>query len=188
MIEFRFSTFLKFLLVVAAIIGGCDYLSRTDRLSARLSELKSQSLQIRQAVDERKQEWHGLQIASDKVKSILHREQELQKQQDALGQKQRSLEGQIYYLSAAMDEAVKQVRSQAIGTLLPELRIPDREFLRNTRILKIDDNSITFLHQDGVANLHLESSSLPQDMVVKYDLGESGISRHLHQLVQQMTP
>lgn len=187
MFEFHYSTFLKFLLLLAAVLGGCEYLSRTDKLNAQLGEAHSLVASAKEIAEARRLEWTQLKSARDKLDGTLKRENAAIQQREELDQKQRKLEGEIKYLAASMTDMVAKIRLAAIGSVIQELKLPDGGSLQNTKILKIDDNSISFLHNDGVANLQVSTEKLPQELIEKYDLGPNGLAKTLQLLESEMT-
>ena len=187
MFEFHYSTFLKFLLLLAAVLGGCEYLSRTDKLNAQLGEAHSLVASAKEIAEARRLEWTQLKSARDKLDGTLKRENAAIQQREELDQKQRKLEGEIKYLAASMTDMVAKIRLAAIGSVIQELKLPDGGRLQNTKILKIDDNSISFLHNDGVANLQVSTEKLPQELIEKYDLGPNGLAKTLQLLESEMT-
>lgn len=182
MFEFRFHTLLKAMLALACVLGGCEYLSRLNKLKAELAEVKDLAGQAREAAEQREKEWSEIKRAKDKLDELAKRESELLKHQDLLDQKERRLTGEIKYLSASMTTAVENARTAAVGSLIPELRLHGRSTLRNAKILKITNDSITFLHEDGVANLSVTAEELPADLVQKDDLGPNSIFKGLQRL------
>ena len=121
MFEFRFSTFLKFLLLLAAVLGGCEYLSRTDKLNAQLGDVRSLAASTKETVEARRLEWTQLNSAKDKLDAAMNREKAALQQRDELDQKQRKLEGEIKYLAGSMTAIVAKVRSAAIGSEIKEI-------------------------------------------------------------------
>ncbi|HRH96765.1 MAG TPA: hypothetical protein PLB55_12560 [Prosthecobacter sp.] len=186
MFEFRFSTFLKFLLLLAAVLGGCEYLSRTDKLNAQLDDARSLAASTKETVETRRQEWTQLKSARDKLDAALKREKETLQQRDELDQRQRKLEGEIKYLAGSMSEFVAQVRAADIGSEIKELKLPEGGRLQNAKILKIDNGSISLLHENGVASLRVSADELPADLVKKFDLGTNSIAERLQQLNNQL--
>jgi outer membrane murein-binding lipoprotein Lpp len=187
MFQFHYSTLFKALLLLALVLGGCEYLNRTDKLKERLAELNSSLPQLKETAGLRSQEWGELKAAKDKHDAMLKREQAELAKKDQLDQKQRKLEGEIKYLSASMKATVEKARSSAIGTVIPELKLPERSALKNAKILKVSDDSITFLHEDGVANLQVKAEELPAEFVQKYDLGPNSISKGLLRLMGEIS-
>jgi hypothetical protein len=180
--EFRFSILIKALLVFACILGGCEYLSQLDNLKAELAELKAQAGPLRETEDLRRQEWTKLKAAKDKLDQLMQHEAKLHKQRDLLDTQERKLTGEIKYLAGSMTAAVEKARSSAIGTVFPELKLPGHPTLHNAKIFKINDDSISFLHEDGAANLHVKAEELPVELVQKYDLGLKSIHKALLRL------
>ena len=187
MFEFRFSSFLKALLLLACIIGGCDYLAILDKLKAELAELKSQTGTARETAELRRQEWTEIKAAKDKLDQLEARMNEVIRQRDLLDTKERKLTGEIKYMADSMAAAVENIRTLAIGTVIPELRLPGRSALYNAKIFKINDNSISFLHEDGVANLQAKTEELPVELVQKYDLGPKSIHVGLLRLLDELS-
>ena len=181
---FHFSTFLRGLLILACILGGCEYLSSLDKLNTQLAELKEIASPAQERADRRRQEWNELKQAKDTLDQLVQREKELLDQKDRLDQKERRLTGEIKYLTDSMTGVVAKLRSSAIGTVIPELKLLGRPALRNAKIFKITDDAISFLHEDGVANLRATTEELPLDLVKKYDLGEKSLSQRLQKLLK----
>lgn len=176
------------MLLLSCVIGGCDYLAKLDKLKADLAELKSQADTARETADLRRQEWTEIKTAKDKLDQLEARMTEVIRQRDLLDAKTRKLTGEIKYMADSMAAAVEKVRSAAIGTVIPELRLPGRSALHNAKIFKINDNSISFLHEDGVANLQAKTDELPMEFVQKYDLGPKSIHGGLQHLVEELSP
>lgn len=187
MLEFRLSTFLKAIVMLALILGGCEYLSKTDKLKVQLAELQSLAISNRETADVRTQEWNKLKNARDKSDQASKSESLAMKKSDALGQRERKLEGEIKYLAASMTTTVEKVRTAAIGIMIKELKLPDGGTLKNAKILKIEDSSISFLHEDGVANLKVKTEELPKEFVEQYDLGLNSLTKRLQRLDHDMT-
>ena len=188
MFEFRFSSFLKALLLLACIIGGGGYLVKLDKLKAELAELKSLADTARETADLRHQEWTEIKTAKDKLDQLESRMTEVNRQRDLLDTKERKLTGELKYMAASMAVAVENTRKFAIGTVLPELRLPGRSALHNVKIFKINDDSVSLLHEDGVANLQAKTDELPLEIVQKYDLGPKSIHGGLQHLIDELSP
>ncbi len=188
MFEFRFSSFLKALLLLACVIGGCDYVVKLDKLKAELAELKSLADTARETADLRRQEWTEIKTAKDKLDQLEARMTEVIRQRDLLDTKERKLTGELKYMTASMAVAVENTRTFAIGTVIPDLRLPGRSALHNAKIFKINDDSVSFLHEDGVANLQAKSDELPVELVQKYDLGPKSIHGGLQHLIDELNP
>jgi len=185
--EFRFITFVKALLLLVCVLGGCDYLSKLDKLKTDLAELKTQAAAARETVEMRRQEWSELKAATDKLDQLVQHEAELIKKRDLLDTQERRLTGEIRYLTDSMAAVVEKARSSAIGTVIPELKLPGRPTLHNAKIFKISDDSISFLHEDGVANLNVKTDELPVDFIQRYDLGQKSINKGLQHLMNELT-
>lgn len=187
MFEFRFSSFLKALLLLACIIGGCDYLAKLDKLKTEIAELKTQADTARETAELRRQEWTEIKAAKDKLDQLEARMTEVIRQRDFLDTKERKLTGEIKYMTDSTAAAVENTRTFAIGTVIPELRLPGRAALYNAKIFKINDDSISFLHEDGVANLQARTDELPVEFVQKYDLGPKSIHGSLLRLLDELS-
>ena len=185
--EFRFITFVKALLLLACVLGGCDYLSTLDKLKSDLVELKAQAAAARETAELRRQEWSELKTAKDKLDHLVQHEAELIKKRDLLDTRERRLTGEIRYLTDSMAAVLEKTRSSAIGTVIPELRLPGRPTLHSAKIFKISEDSISFLHEDGVANLNVKTDELPVDFIQRYDLGQKSIIKGLQRLMSELT-
>lgn len=188
MFEFRFFSLLKALLVLACVLGGCEYLSKLDKLKAELAEVKSQANTARETAELRRLEWTEIKTAKDKLDQLAAHMAEIIRQRDLLDTQERKLTGEIRYMADSMTAAVEKVRSAAIGTEIPELRLAGRPALHNSKILRITDDSISFLHEDGVAGLHVKTDDLPMEFVQKYDLGTKSIHKGLQRLKDELSP
>ena len=187
MSDFRFISFLKALLLLACVLGGCEYISKLDKLKAELAELKTHAGTARELVAQRRQEWNELKTAKDKLDKLLEHEAELIKQRDLLDTKERKLAVEIKYLADSMAAVVEKTRSSAIGTVIPELKLSGRPTLHNAKLFKFSDESISFLHSDGVANLKATPDELPPEFVQKYDLGTKSVSQRLRKLLKDLS-
>jgi len=185
--EFRFITFVKALLLLACVLGGCDYLSKLDKLKSDLVELKAQAAAARETAELRRQEWSELKTAKDKLDQLVQHEAELVKKRDLLDTQERRLTGDIRYLTDSMAAVLEKTRSSAIGTVIPELKLTGRPTLHNAKIFKISDDSISFLHEDGVANLNVKTDELPPEFVQRYDLGTKSIAQGLRKLLKDLS-
>ncbi len=163
-------------------MGGCEYLSRTDKLNAQLGEAHSLVATAKEIAEARRLEWTQLKSAREKLDAALKRVNAALQQREELDQKQRKLEGEIKYLATSMSNMVAQIRLAAIGSVIKELRLPERSLLLNAKVLKIGDDSISFLHEDGVANLRVRTDQLPKDLIQKYDLDPNSTSKQLRHL------
>jgi len=185
--EFRFITFVKALLLLACVLGSCDYLSKLDKLKSDLVELKAQAAAARETAELRRQEWSELKTAKDKLDQLVQHEAELVKKRDLLDTQERRLTGDIRYLTDSMAAVLEKTRSSAIGTVIPELKLTGRPTLHNAKIFKISDDSISFLHEDGVANLNVKTDELPPEFVQRYDLGTKSIAQGLRKLLKDLS-
>ncbi len=186
MFDFHFSSLIKPLLLLVLVLGGCEYLSRIDKLKLQVVDLQTVAAQTKETAGLRMQELTQLKSAKDKFDEADKRKKSALLERDALNQKQRKLESEIKYLAASMVETVDKVRATAKGSVIAELKLPERESLHDARILKIDEGSISFLHQDGVANLRLKTEELPIELVKKFDMGPNGIGKRLQRLEADM--
>lgn len=184
MFGYRFIALLKYILLFACLLGGCDYLVKLDHLKKELVDLKAQAATAREAAGQLQQEWQEIKQAKDKLDLLLKREDTLLKQRDLLDTQERRLTAEIKYQADSMVTAVEKTRAAAIGALIPELKLIGRPTLYNAKIFKINDDSISFLHEDGVANLKATAEELPPEYLKKYDLGAQSITRGLQKLLK----
>jgi hypothetical protein len=182
--EFRFSTLIKGIVLLAAIVATGDYFHQLNKLKAELAEKTTQAASTHELVVLRQQEWTELKAAKDKLDQLLKHEADLIKQRDLLDKKETKLKVEIKYQADSMAAAVEKARTTAIGTLIPELKLTGRPTLHNAKIFKITDDSIAFLHEDGVANLHATTEELPPELVKAYDLGPNSIAHKLLKLLK----
>ncbi|WP_395741475.1 hypothetical protein [Prosthecobacter sp.] len=184
MFDFRASTLIKLILLFAGVLAAGDYFYRLDKLKTELAEQKSRSADLHETLLARQQEWTELKSAKDKLDQLSKHEQDIIKQRDLLDQKEKKLHVEIKYQADSMAATVEKARSSAIGTLIPELKLLNRPTLYNAKIFKITDDSIAFLHEDGVANLKATAEELPADLQQKYDLGPKAITPQLFKLLK----
>lgn len=187
MLEFRLGSLLLKLVVLLALgLGGYEYFSRLETLKAEIAEKRNLAQATMEAIEIRKAQWQELESAKKQIEELLAREAAALQQRDTIDKTERRLTGQIKFLAASMLSAVEKVRTAAVGTTLKELRLPGRSALLNAKIMKIEDNSITFLHEDGVANLKLQMDELPADLVAKYDMGSHSLAKRLQRLEKEI--
>jgi len=178
----RSGCFLKILLLLVVIVGAWEYWSWIEKTKARVAEIRILSAEVTQRLSERQKTWSEIEQATSEVLALRKREEAANKQRDQLGAQERRLTGDINYLALSMHEAVEKVRKAAIDTKVEELKLEGSESLKNARILKVTDNSITFLHEDGVANIQIETDKLPSDWLQRYDLGSGSVRNGLKRL------
>ncbi|WP_395744453.1 hypothetical protein [Prosthecobacter sp.] len=186
MFEFRLNSLIKALLLLACILGGCDYLSTLDKLKAELADLNARNAVARETLELRRQEWTELKAAKDKLDQLLKHEQDLIRQRELLDTQDRRLTADVKYLADSMTVLVEKVRTSAIGAVIPELKLANRPPLHQAKIFKITDDSISFLHEEGAANLKVLPEELPPELVQKYDLGPKSISLRLRNLLKEL--
>ncbi|WP_395753503.1 hypothetical protein [Prosthecobacter sp.] len=184
MFDFRASTLIKIILVFAALLAVADYFYQRDKLQTELAEMKTRSSDLHETLLARQQEWAELKSAKDKLDQLSKHEQDLISQRDLLDQKEKKLHVEIKYLADSMATTAEKARTAAIGSLIPELKLLNRPTLHNAKIFKITDDSISFLHEDGVANLKATAEELPPDLQQKFDLGPGSIARQLAKLLK----
>lgn len=181
-LQMRTGCFLKILLLLAVIVGAWEYWSWVEKTKARVVEIRTLLAEVNQMLSERQKTWSEIEQATSEVRALRKREDLAIMRRDQLGAQLRRITGDIKYLSLSMQEAVEKVRKAAIGTQVEELKLEGRESLKNARILKITDNSVTFLHEDGVANIQIETDKLPSEWLQRYDLGSASMRKRLKQL------
>jgi hypothetical protein len=185
MFEFRLgSCLLKALLLIACVLGGYEYYRRVELLKVGIAEKKNLAQEKKDAASALKSVWEELETVQGQIKDLLKREEAELRQRDQIDPLERKLSGEIKYLAPSMLNAVGKARAAAVGTVVQELRLPGRPVLKNAKILKIEDNSITFLHEDGVANLRLQADDLPAEMIQQFDMGSNGLAKQLRRLVE----
>jgi hypothetical protein len=183
MFEFRFGSFLlKALLLVSCTLGGYEYCSRVEQLKIEIADKKNIAQENKAAVSSLKSLWQERETAQSQIKVLQKREEAELKQRDQIDQLERKLSGEIKYLALSMHDTVEKARAAAVGTMSRELSLLGRPALQNAKILKIEDNAITFMHDDGVANLRLQVDELPPEMIQKFDMGSSGLAKQLRGL------
>ena len=90
-------------------------------------------------------------------------------------------------LAESLMATVEKVRASALGSIIPDLKLEGRPSLHNAKIFKITDDSISFLHEDGVANLRATTDELPPELVKKYDLGANSLRNRLQTLREMLS-
>lgn len=178
----RSGCFFKGLLFLLVLIGAWEGWSWLETKKSRLAEIRAQGTKISETMASMQKKWKAIELAQTDLKVLRQHEGRVQKERDKISEQQRRLTGEIKYLALSMREAVTKVRTAAVDTKVEELKLMGRASLTNARILKITDDSITFLHEDGVANLKLESAELPEPLAKKFDIGPSGLSTRLERL------
>lgn len=185
MFEFRYSTFFKMLLLTVCAFGGCDYLARLDKLKGELADLNSEAGPVHEEAESRRLEWEEIKETKGRLDALVKHEADLVKQHEMLLQKERRLSAEISYESSSMTAVVEKVRAAAAGTMITELRLSGRSSLHNAKILKVHEDSIAFMHEDGVAGLRASAEELPPNFAQDYDLGANSISQMLQKLLKE---
>jgi|UniRef100_UPI003784C025 small-conductance mechanosensitive channel len=187
MFEFRLGSFLlKALLLVSCALGGYEYYSRVEQMKIEIADKKNTAQEKKDAVSSLKSLWQELETAQSQIKVLQKREEAELKQRDQIDQLERKLSGEIKYLALSMHDTVEKARAAAVGTMARELSLSGRPALQNAKILKIEDIAITFMHDDGVANLRLQVDELPPEMIQKFDMGLSGLAKQLRRLADSL--
>lgn len=187
MLDFRFSSLLKAMLLLACLLAAFEYLSKADKLNEELAELKARAETARETADLRRKEWTEINEAEAKLEQMTAHMENLIRQRDILDTQERRLTGEIKYLAESMTAVVVKARTAATGTVIPELLLEGRTTLHNAKIFKINEDSISFLHEDGVANLRVKTEDLPVEFVQKYDLGPKSIHQGLQRLMDELS-
>lgn len=182
----RSGCLLKGLLLLLAIVGVWEACTWFEAKRRRLAEVKAQTVSISGTLADLEKKWKTIKQAQTDLKALRQREDEAHNAQDRISEQRRRLTAEIKYLALSMREAVTKVRKAAIDTRVAELKLEGRASLSNARILKITDDSITFLHEDGVANLKLESEQLPESLTQRFDIGPEGITARLERLLKDL--
>jgi hypothetical protein len=183
MFEFRLGSFiLKAMLLIACAIGGYEYYSRVERLKIEIADKKNTAQEQKDAAATLKVAWEGIKIVQGQINDLQRREEAALLQRDQIDQLERKLSGEIKYLALSMHDTVEKARAAAVGTMAKEPKLSGRPSLQNAKILKIEDNSITFMHEDGVASLRLQVDELPAEMIHKFDMGSDGLAKRLQHL------
>jgi len=178
----RSGCFFKGLLFLLVLIGAWEGWSWLETKQRRLTEIRTQQSKATEALEKLTEQWAAIERAQTELKALRERENEANQASDKISETERRLTGEIKYLALSMREAVTKVRKAAIDTKVAELKIEGQATLTTARILKITDDSITFLHEDGVANLRVQTKDLPSQFTEMYDLGPSGLARRLQLL------
>ncbi|WP_395716128.1 hypothetical protein [Prosthecobacter sp.] len=188
MLEFRLgSLLLKLLLFLALALGGYEYFIRMDELKAEIAKKKNQIQELQETANARSAEYQELARVKSQISDLLKRETVALQQRDMIDQKERRLTGEIKYLSQTIPTVVEKARAAAIGTTIKVLKLESRSALLNAKIMRIEDNSVTFMHEEGVANFKVYTEELPRDFTDKYDLGPKSISKGLELLSDELS-
>ena len=178
----RSGCFFKGLLFLLILVGAWEGWSWLEAKQRRLTEIRTQQSTATEALEKLTEQWAAIERAQTELKALRKRKNEANQASDKISETERRLTGEIKYLALSMREAVTKIRKAAIDTRVNELKLEGRPSLTNARILKITDDSITFLHEDGVANLKLESDQLPETLTRRFDIGPKGITASLERL------
>lgn len=187
MFEFRLGSFiLKAMLLIACVLGGYEYYSRVEQLKIEVADKKNIAQEQKDAAVALKAAREEMTTVQGQVNDLQRREEAALLQRDQIDQLERKLSGEIKYLALSMLDTVEKARAAAVGAMAKELRLSGRTALQNAKILKIEDDSITFMHEEGVASLRLQVDDLPTEMIRKFDMGGDSISKRLQRLANQL--
>ena len=179
----RSGCFFKGLLFFLVLVGAWEGWSWLEAKKSRLTGVRAQSVTTTETLEKLQKEWKTIEQAQTELKALRKREDKATQTRDRISEQQRRLTGEIKYLALSMQETVGKVRKAAIDTKVAELKIEGQATLTNARILKITDDSITFLHEDGVANLQLKAAELQPEFIAKFDIGPNSIHAKLNRLL-----
>ncbi|MEZ5386173.1 MAG: hypothetical protein R3F13_11725 [Prosthecobacter sp.] len=172
------------LIVLALAVGGIfafRYFEMYDKANAAAINARSAINLATEALNFRRDMWGRVGTLIQEIAEANDRAQKAQAEADT---KERMVSSDLTYLSKAMKEKVEAVRLEATKSEIAAVALRNGKTLRNAKIKKIDDESATFLHSEGVITVAV--SDLPSELVEKFDLGAESIVRQLERLERDL--
>lgn len=166
-----------FVCIVAGIFTGVHHLDSIDEANAQVSDAKSNLAQIKDALTVRQAEWDRLNALAAQAQAAIAKEAPLIARRDQLQTEIRGLESDFKYMVSSIKESVEKVRSTAVGTEFPEVKLSNGKVLKNAKIKKMDLMNISFIHADGFVIATYDE--LPDDIRERFDMGGNGLAEQL---------
>lgn len=180
--------------VLAFIMAGVFafyYLEKVDKANADfqnsklITEQAHESLRVRhEMVEARKKIAADHNAMLQKIQSAEARMKTLEQTQADADKKQRSVEGDLKYWIGAMPAIRQKVWQAAASSKLGDVTLQSGKILINAEIRKVEDDSISFIHSEGIGSITLES--LPKDLIARFDLGGSSLVRQFAQFQESL--
>lgn len=172
---------------ILGVLGfGAYYFHSEDTANTRLEETKSKLIALSDTMVRRKEWWDKIEVIqkktalnvglADRLAADLTK---LTTPKEDILNKQRKLEVEFNYIVKSMRETVDRIRQKAIGSEFPEIILTNGKILRNAKLRKIEDDSLSFVHSDGIGKTNLEL--LPANIIEMFDLGPNGLALNLEQ-------
>lgn len=100
--------------------------------------------------------------------------------------KQQTVEVMLRTLTESVRTTAAKNRAELIKTELAEMLLKNGLILKNVKLRKIDDESCSFFHSEGIGSARL--ADLPADLAEKMDVGPYSISSRLRLLEAEADP
>lgn len=171
------------MIILAALVGGIfayRYFEKVDAANLGLANGKIALEQAQQGLDARKDLWKYVETANSNLAAARKREQEIVQIQNEADSKQRLIEGDLSYIAKSMKDAVAKVREMSSTTEIPELKLTSGKVLKGAKIRKVDDDSVTLFHSEGISVV--KADELPEELLEKLQVGPKSLLRQLQAL------
>jgi lipoprotein-anchoring transpeptidase ErfK/SrfK len=178
------------IIILAVLVGGIflfRHLDIVDRANAGYLEARDSLATMEEAVRVRQKQWEDISGAVGQARAKLAdanaRHEKAAAVESQAVSLQHKLESELNYLVTTFPGLIEKVRSDALGVPLPSVTLADGKVLSNAQIKKIDDNGIAFIHDGGFDTVPV--SSLPVELVEKFDIGPTSITKTAQQLKEE---
>jgi hypothetical protein len=182
------------IIVLALIMSGVFafyYLEKVDKANADFQNAKlitdqaHESLRTRHEMAEsRKKLAASYNTMLQKIQAAETRLKSLEQIQADADKKQRSVEGELKYWIGAMPGIRQKVWQAAAGAKLGDLVLQSGKTLKNAEIRKVEEQSISFIHSEGIGTIALDE--LPKELIARFDLGDASMGRQFAQFQESL--
>ncbi|MDZ4286581.1 MAG: hypothetical protein U0984_01405 [Prosthecobacter sp.] len=155
------------IVIVIGLMWGLSYSEAVDRLTGDLGSV-TRSTELAGRQTQTQQEQLDLRIQAN---SLLETLKTKTAEKESLGSEVRELEAVEPRLAEAMIQAILKVRESSAGMVFPELVLAKGATLKNARIQRLTEESVTFQHSEGVTVARADD--LPAELRDRLRLGEA---------------
>lgn len=181
--------FVLFLIMAGAFL--LSYFDKIDKASAELETSKAQMEQSQRALENSRQVFASRSLLGVKAQAYQAQIQAATVRLDSAERKNeeaektaRRVEGEISYLIGAIKKIAEKAREETAKIEIPELRLQNGQVLKNMRLRKIEGNTCSYIHSEGIGSMQV--SELPSAVVERIQAGPDSIMGRLEILAAEM--
>ena len=178
------------IIILALLVGGIflyRHLEIVDQANANFIQTRESLVSLEENLRARQKQWDDVNSAVGKARTKLDDASAVHQKAVAMNEEavmlRRKVESGLDELTGDFPKSVQKVRTAALGTVLPSVMLMDGKRLSTAQIKKIEDNGMSFIHQEGFGVVPL--NNLPADLIAKFDLGPGSIVKAAEKLKTQ---